>query len=73
MKQVKKLGSSRGTWPRDPQSTVDADSRSKRKRVRAQKEAAALKEAMDGELDEIDRILEENAEALSSYVQHGGE
>jgi prokaryotic ubiquitin-like protein Pup len=36
--------------------------------------AAELKEEMDGLLDEIDSVLEENAEEfVKSYVQKGGE
>ena len=36
--------------------------------------AAELKEEMDGILDEIDSVLEENAEEfVKSYVQKGGE
>ena len=36
--------------------------------------AAELKEEMDGILDEIDAVLEENAEEfVKSYVQKGGQ
>jgi ubiquitin-like protein Pup len=36
--------------------------------------ASELKEEMDGLLDEIDSVLEENAEEfVKSYVQKGGE
>ena len=42
--------------------------------VTASSKAAELKEEMDGILDEIDSVLEENAEEfVKSYVQKGGE
>jgi prokaryotic ubiquitin-like protein Pup len=42
--------------------------------VTSQSKAAELKEEMDGILDEIDSVLEENAEEfVKSYVQKGGE
>ena len=43
-------------------------------RVQASSKAAELKEEMDDILDEIDSVLEENAEEfVKSYVQKGGE
>jgi ubiquitin-like protein Pup len=48
----------------------DADAGS----VQATSKAAELKEEMDDILDEIDSVLEENAEEfVKSYVQKGGE
>jgi prokaryotic ubiquitin-like protein Pup len=42
--------------------------------VTSQSKAAELKEEMDDILDEIDSVLEENAEEfVKSYVQKGGE
>jgi ubiquitin-like protein Pup len=42
--------------------------------VSATSKAAELKEEMDDILDEIDSVLEENAEEfVKSYVQKGGE
>ncbi|HWC70189.1 MAG TPA: ubiquitin-like protein Pup [Actinomycetota bacterium] len=42
--------------------------------VRSTSKAAELKEEMDDILDEIDSVLEENAEEfVKSYVQKGGE
>ena len=42
--------------------------------VRSTSKATELKEEMDGILDEIDSVLEENAEEfVKSYVQKGGE
>ena len=42
--------------------------------VTSQSKAAELKEEMDGILDEIDSVLEENAEEfVKSYVQKGGQ
>jgi ubiquitin-like protein Pup len=42
--------------------------------VQASSKAAELKEEMDDILDEIDAVLEENAEEfVKSYVQKGGE
>ena len=42
--------------------------------VTSQSKASELKEEMDGILDEIDSVLEENAEEfVKSYVQKGGE
>jgi len=42
--------------------------------VRSSSKAAELKEEMDDILDEIDSVLEENAEEfVKSYVQKGGE
>ena len=42
--------------------------------VAASNKAAELKDEMDGILDEIDSVLEENAEEfVKSYVQKGGE
>lgn len=42
--------------------------------VRGSSKAAELKEEMDDILDEIDSVLEENAEEfVKSYVQKGGE
>jgi prokaryotic ubiquitin-like protein Pup len=42
--------------------------------ITSQSKAAELKEEMDGILDEIDSVLEENAEEfVKSYVQKGGE
>jgi ubiquitin-like protein Pup len=42
--------------------------------VAATSKAAELKEEMDDILDEIDSVLEENAEEfVKSYVQKGGE
>ena len=42
--------------------------------VSASTKAAELKEEMDDILDEIDSVLEENAEEfVKSYVQKGGE
>jgi prokaryotic ubiquitin-like protein Pup len=42
--------------------------------VTASSKAAELKEEMDDILDEIDSVLEENAEEfVKSYVQKGGE
>ena len=42
--------------------------------VAASSKAAELKEEMDDILDEIDSVLEENAEEfVKSYVQKGGE
>jgi ubiquitin-like protein Pup len=44
------------------------------KRTRSAKEAEALKEEMDDLLDEIDGVLEENAEEfIQGYVQKGGQ
>ena len=42
--------------------------------VNASSKASELKDEMDGILDEIDSVLEENAEEfVKSYVQKGGE
>jgi ubiquitin-like protein Pup len=42
--------------------------------VQATSKSEKLKEEMDGILDEIDSVLEENAEEfIKSYVQKGGE
>jgi ubiquitin-like protein Pup len=42
--------------------------------VRSTSKASELKEEMDDILDEIDSVLEENAEEfVKSYVQKGGE
>ncbi len=42
--------------------------------VQSSSKAAELKEEMDDILDEIDSVLEENAEEfVKSYVQKGGE
>jgi prokaryotic ubiquitin-like protein Pup len=42
--------------------------------VAASNKATELKDEMDGILDEIDSVLEENAEEfVKSYVQKGGE
>lgn len=42
--------------------------------VQATSKGEKLKEEMDGILDEIDSVLEENAEEfIKSYVQKGGE
>ena len=60
-KQVKKGGG-------DDESDADAG------QVSATSKAAELKEEMDDILDEIDSVLEENAEEfVKSYVQKGGE
>jgi prokaryotic ubiquitin-like protein Pup len=60
-KQVKKAGGG---------SESDADAG----QVSATSKAAELKEEMDDILDEIDSVLEENAEEfVKSYVQKGGE
>lgn len=60
-KQVKKGGGA-------DESDADAG------QVSATSKAAELKEEMDDILDEIDSVLEENAEEfVKSYVQKGGE
>jgi ubiquitin-like protein Pup len=60
-KQVKKSGGG-------DESDADAGQAS------ATSKAAELKEEMDDILDEIDSVLEENAEEfVKSYVQKGGE
>jgi ubiquitin-like protein Pup len=60
-KQVQKKGGG-------DQTDVDAG------QVSATSKAAELKEEMDDILDEIDSVLEENAEEfVKSYVQKGGE
>jgi ubiquitin-like protein Pup len=60
-KQVKKSGGG-------DQGDADAG------QVSATSKAAELKEEMDDILDEIDSVLEENAEEfVKSYVQKGGE
>jgi prokaryotic ubiquitin-like protein Pup len=60
-KQVKKSGGG-------DESDADAS------QVSATSKAAELKEEMDDILDEIDSVLEENAEEfVKSYVQKGGE
>ncbi|MCD6020850.1 MAG: hypothetical protein K0R20_560 [Actinomycetia bacterium] len=60
-KQVKKSGGG-------DESDADAG------QVSATSKAAELKEEMDDILDEIDSVLEENAEEfVKSYVQKGGE
>jgi ubiquitin-like protein Pup len=52
----------------DPDSDADAG------QVTATSKASELKEEMDDILDEIDSVLEENAEEfVKSYVQKGGE
>ena len=61
-KQVQKKGGG------GDQSDADAG------QVAATSKAAELKEEMDDILDEIDSVLEENAEEfVKSYVQKGGE
>lgn len=43
-------------------------------RTRSKREAEALAEEMDSILDEIDEVLEQNAEEfVNSYVQKGGQ
>jgi prokaryotic ubiquitin-like protein Pup len=60
-KQVKKSGGG-------DESDADAG------QISATSKAAELKEEMDDILDEIDSVLEENAEEfVKSYVQKGGE
>jgi ubiquitin-like protein Pup len=60
-KQVRKKGDG-------DQSDADAG------QVTSTSKAAELKEEMDDILDEIDSVLEENAEEfVKSYVQKGGE
>ncbi len=60
-KQVKKSGGG-------DQNDADAG------QVSSTSKAAELKEEMDDILDEIDSVLEENAEEfVKSYVQKGGE
>lgn len=50
------------------------DSEAGADQVSSQSKATELKEEMDGILDEIDSVLEENAEEfVKSYVQKGGE
>jgi ubiquitin-like protein Pup len=62
-KQVQKKGGGGG-------DQADADAG----QVSATSKAAELKEEMDDILDEIDSVLEENAEEfVKSYVQKGGE
>ena len=73
MGQVQKTYKGRVTVDRNTRTEVHQDSRTQRERERGDKERAALDDAMDGELDEIDRILEENAEALANYQAEGGE
>ncbi len=61
-KQVQKTGGG------DDEGDADAG------QVSATSKAAELKEEMDDILDEIDSVLEENAEEfVKSYVQKGGE
>ena len=61
-KQVQKKGG------RGEESDADAG------QVSGTSKAAELKEEMDDILDEIDSVLEENAEEfVKSYVQKGGE
>jgi ubiquitin-like protein Pup len=61
-KQIQKKGGGGGE--------TDADAG----QVSATSKAAELKEEMDDILDEIDSVLEENAEEfVKSYVQKGGE
>ena len=45
----------RGTWDRDPQEQVHADVRTKRQRTRS----AALRAALESELQNIDEVLDE--------------
>ena len=60
-KQIKKAGGG-------DQNDADAG------QVSSTSKAAELKEEMDDILDEIDSVLEENAEEfVKSYVQKGGE
>lgn len=57
-----------------PPTQTHDDSRTQRERQRGQAEAAAIKREMEDILDEIDRVLETNAEEfLQGYVQRGGE
>lgn len=55
-------------------TVVHADSRTQRERTRGDTERKALTDEMDSMLQEIDDVLEVNAEAfVKSYVQLGGE
>jgi ubiquitin-like protein Pup len=50
------------------------DTRTARERTRGQEKRATLEREMDEMLDEIDGVLEENAQAfVDGYVQKGGE
>ena len=52
----------------------DGDQADDAGQVKASSKAAELKEEMDDILDEIDSVLEENAEEfVKSYVHKGGE
>lgn len=55
-------------------SQVHEDTRTSRERDRGAKERAALDQEMDDLLEEIDGVLEQNAEEfVKGYVQKGGE
>ena len=66
--QEQKRTQRKGGGGADKKSDADAG------QVNASSKASELKDEMDGILDEIDSVLEENAEEfVKSYVQKGGE
>ena len=59
----------RTTATRDMQEKIHEDTK-----TRSQTEAEAIKDELDELLDEVDGVLEENAEAfVKGYIQKGGE
>lgn len=59
---------------RNTRTEAHQDVRTKRERDRAAAEKAALDREMDDLIDEIDGVLEQNAEEfITAFVQKGGE
>ena len=61
-------------WEKNTRTEVHEDSRTARARTKSEQRRLAVQEELDDLLDEVDEVLEENAEEfVKSFVQKGGE
>lgn len=67
----------RESLPRSPlkrrATEVHKDSRTQRERTRGDADKAALAEALDDLLEEVDEIIEQNEQVLTYFRQQGGQ